>query len=201
MKPLLIGALAVIGLLSCACSTPPTAAQPVRTVTITVRPPATHSPATPTPSSPTRTPIAAACQAKDLNGAIGASPVGTANGGLEVVIVFRNLRAAPCTLSGYPGVRQASGTPPTDIGQPARANLSTPRTLVTLPPGGFASATLKIANAANYLAVKCKAVKATWLRVTPPGQRTPFNISFGTTACQGTAKLMSVTSLVQGSAG
>jgi len=126
--------------------------------------------------------------------------VGTA-GGLEIVIVFRNLHTVPCTMSGYPGVTQASGTPPTDIGQPATADASTPRTLVTLPPGGFASAKLKIANASNQLAVTCKAVKATWLRVAPPGQRTPFNISFGTTACKGTAKLMSVTSVVQGSAG
>jgi hypothetical protein len=124
-----------------------------------------------------------------------------ANGGFAVAIVFRNLTTAPCTLTGYPGVRQASGTPPTDIGQPATADLSTPRTLVTLPGNGFASARLKIANAANSLAVTCKAVKATWLRVTPPGQRAPLNIAFGSTACHGTAKLMSVTSVVQGSAG
>jgi hypothetical protein len=202
MKPLLIGAVVVIGLITCACSSSssPTAAVPVKTITITARPSATHPPATPTPSARTSSPVAAACQAKNLDGAVGASPVGTANG-LELVIVFRNLRTAPCTLSGYPGVTQASGTPPTDIGQPARPDASTPSTLVTLPPGGFASAMLKIANAANQLAVTCKPVKATSLRVAPPGQRTRFSISFGTIACKGTAKLMSVTSLVQGSAG
>lgn len=200
MKPLLIGALVATGLITCACSSPPTAAVPVKTVTITARPSVSHSPATPTPSPPTSSPVAAPCQTKDLNGSIAASPVGTPSG-LGLVIAFRNLRAAPCTLNGYPTVAQAGGTPVADIGQPSRPDTSTPRTVVTLPPGGFASATLKIAYAANQLAVKCKPVKATWLRVTPPGQRTPLSISFGTTACQGTAKLMSVTSVVQGSAG
>jgi Protein of unknown function (DUF4232) len=200
MKPLLIGAVAVIGLITCACSSSPTAAIPVKTTTITARPSATHPPATPTPSSPTSSPVAAACQTKHLDGSVGGSPIGTPSG-LELVIVFRNLRTGPCTLSGWPSVAQAAGTPVADIGQPSTADTSTPRTVVTLPPGGFASARLKVAYAANQLAVACKPVKATWLRVIPPGQRTPLNISFGTTACQGKAKLMSVTSVVQGSAG
>lgn len=200
MKPLLIGTLAVIGLLSCACSSSPTAAQPVKTVTITARPPATHSPATPTPSPPTSSPVAAACQTKHLNGSIGGSPIGTPSG-LVLVIVFRNMLTVPCTLSGWPTVTQAGGTPVSNIGQPSTEDTSTARTLVTLPPGGFASARLKIAYAASQLAVACKPVKATWLRVIPPGQRTPLSISFGTTACEGKAKLMRVTSVAQGSAG
>jgi hypothetical protein len=200
MKPLLIGAVAVIGLITCACSSSPTAAIPVKTMTVTSRPTATHPSATPKPSSPTSSPIAAACQTKDLNGSVGGTPVGTPSG-LELVIAFRNLRAAPCTLAGWPTVSQAAGTPVTNIGQPSTADTSTPRTLVTVPPDGFASARLKIAYATNQLAVACKPVKATSLRVIPPGQRTPLNISFGTTACKGTAKLMSVTSVVQGSAG
>jgi len=122
-------------------------------------------------------------------------------GGFVVAIVFRNMKATPCTMSGYPRVTQAAGTPVTSIGQPATEHPSTPRTLVTVPPGGFASARLKIANAANYLAATCRAVKATSLLVTPPGQRTPLHIAFGSTACHGTAKLMSVTTVVQGSAG
>lgn len=121
--------------------------------------------------------------------------------GLVLVIAFKNVRAVPCTLAGWPSVAQAAGSPVSKIGQPSTADTSTPRTLVTVPPGGFASARLKIAYATNQLAVACKPVKATWLRVIPPGQRTPLNIAFGTTACKGTAKLMSVTSVVQGSAG
>jgi len=198
MKPLLTGILAVIGLLSCACSTPPTAAQPVKTVTITVRPSVRHSP-TPAPTPATSSPVAAACQTRDLTGSVG-TPQGTA-GGLVLAIAFKNLKATPCTLSGYPRVAQAAGNPVTNIGQPAAEDTSTPRTLVTLPPGGFASARLKIASAANYLAATCRPVKATWLEVIPPNQRTPLHISFGSTACQGTARLMSVTSVVQGSAG
>jgi len=196
MKPLLIGSLAVIGLLSCACSGSPTAAQPAKTVTVTVRP--SHSP-TATPTSATSSPAAAACLTRDLSGSVG-QPQGTA-GGLDLVIVFKNLNAGPCTLYGYPGVAQAAGMPVTNIGQPSTENPATPRTLVTLPPGGFASARLHIANANNYPAAACKQVKATWLQVIPPNQRTPLHISFGTTACQGTAKLLSVTTVAQGSAG
>jgi hypothetical protein len=209
MKPLLIGAVAVIGLITCACSSSPTAAVPVKTMTITTRPtathpathpPAIHSPTTPRPSPPPSTPVAAACQTKDLSGVVAAAPTGLPSG-LVLVIAFKNLRAAPCTLAGWPTVYQATSAPVTNVGQPSTADASTPRTLVTVPPGGFASARLKIAYAANQLAVACKPVKATLLRVIPPGQRTPINIAFGTTACRGTAKLMSVTSVVQGSAG
>jgi Protein of unknown function (DUF4232) len=200
MKPLLVGALAVTGLMACACSSPPTAAVPVKTVTITARPSVSQSPVTPTPSPPTTSPVAAACQTTNLSGAVGGSPEGTPRA-LVLVIVFRNLKNVPCTLNGYPRVAQAAGTPLADIGQPSAEDPRTPPTVVTLPPGGFASALLKIAYADNYLATSCKQVKATWLRVIPPKQTTPLNISFGTTACQGKAKLMTVTSVAQGSAG
>jgi hypothetical protein len=200
MKPLLIGTVVVIGLITCECSTPPTAAVPLKTITITARPSPTHPSVTPAPHPPTSSPVAAACQTGHLNGSVGGSPMGTPSG-LELVIVFRNMRTAPCTLSGWPSVTQAAGTPVSNIGQPSTQATSTPRTVVTLPPGGFASARLKIAYATNQLAVACKPVKATTLRVIPPGQQTPLNISFGTTACQGKAKLLSVTSVVQGSAG
>ena len=202
MKPLLVGALAVTGLMACACSSSssPTVAVPVKTVTITARPTVSPSPLTPTPSPPTSSPVAAACQTGNLSGAVGGSPQGTPRA-LMLVIVFRNLKTVPCTLHGYPSVAQAAGTPLADIGQPSTEDPRTPPAVVTLPPGGFASAVLKIAYADTYLASSCKAVKATSLRVTPPKEKTPLNISFGTTACQGTAKLMTVTSVAQGSAG
>jgi Protein of unknown function (DUF4232) len=118
-----------------------------------------------------------------------------------LVIVFRNLKTVPCTLNGYPSVAQAAGTPAANVGQPSTEDPRTPPALVTLPPGGFASAVLKIAYADTYLAATCKQVKATWLRVIPPKEKAPLNISFGTTACQGSARLMTVTSVVPGSAG
>jgi Protein of unknown function (DUF4232) len=199
MKPLLIGALAAIGLMTCACSGSAPAAQPARTVTVTASPSASHSSAAATPSAATSSPAAAACLTRDLNGSVG-QPQGTA-GGLVIVIVFKNLNTVPCTLYGYPGVALAAGTPVSDIGQPSTEYPATPRTLVTLPPGGFASAKLQIANAANYPAGTCKPVKASWLEVIPPNQKVPLNISFGSTACKGSVKLLQVTTVQEGSAG
>jgi hypothetical protein len=114
--------------------------------------------------------------------------------------VFQNLGSTPCSLDGYPGVAQAGGTPITNIGQPSTENPATSRQLVTLPRGGFASAKLQIANSANYPAATCKPVQATWLAVIPPNQKTALNISFGSTACAGNVKLLSVTTVGQGSA-
>ena len=118
-----------------------------------------------------------------------------------MVIVLTNTGTAPCTLSGYPTVTQAGGTPVTNIGQPAKENPATPRTVVTVPPNGGASVKLQIADSANYLLSKCKPVKATSLAVIPPDEKTALHISFGSTACKGSAKLMTVTTVQQGSGG
>jgi len=128
------------------------------------------------------------------------SPQGYA-GGLQIAIVFKNVGGAPCSLYGYPGVAQAAGTPVTNVGQPSTENPATPRQLVAVPPGAFASAMLRIADSGNYPAATCKPVKTTWLAVIPPNQRTALNISFGSTACAGNVKLLSVTTVQQGSAG
>jgi hypothetical protein len=128
------------------------------------------------------------------------SPQGYA-GGLQIPIVFENLGSSPCSLYGYPGVAQAGGTPITNIGQPSTENPATQRQVVTLPRGGFASAMLRIADSGNYPADTCKPAKATWLTVIPPNEKTALNISFGSTACAGNVKLLSVTTVQQGSAG
>jgi hypothetical protein len=196
MKPFLIAAVAALGVATCACSGSSPAAQPTHTVTVTAHPSAGRvSAATP---SPTSNSPAANCPTRDLAATVG-SPQGYA-GGLQMAIVFQNVGSAPCSLYGYPGVAQAAGTPITNIGQPSTENPATPRQLVTLPRGGFASAMLRIANSANYPADTCKPVKATWLAVIPPNQKTALNISFGSTACAGNVKLLSVTTVQQGSA-
>jgi hypothetical protein len=60
---------------------------------------------------------------------------------------------------------------------------------------------LRIADSANYPADTCKPVKATWLAVIPPNEKTALNISFGSTACAGNVRLLSVSTVLQGSAG
>jgi len=197
MKPFLIAAVAALGVTTCACSGSSPVAQPTHTVTVTARPSASRVSA-PAPS-PTSISPAANCLTRDLTAAVG-SPQGYA-GGLQIAIVFENLGSTPCSLYGYPGVAQAAGTPITNIGQPSTENPATPRQQVTLPRGGFASAKLQIADSGNYPVETCKPVKATWLAVIPPNQKTALNISFGSTACAGNVKLLSVTTVQQGSAG
>jgi hypothetical protein len=195
MKPFLIAGVAALGVTICACSGSP-AAQPTHTITVTARPSASGVSA-PNPS-PTSNSPAANCLTKNLTATVG-SPQGYA-GGLQIPIVFENLASAPCSLYGYPGVAQAAGTPITNIGQPSTENPTTSRQLVTLPRGGSASAMLRIADSGNYPADTCKPVKATWLAVIPPNQKTALNISFGSTACAGNVKLLSVSTVQQGSA-
>lgn len=134
-----------------------------------------------------------------MSASVGA-PQGNANG-LQIVVVFMNTGTAPCTLSGYPTVTQAGGTPLTKIGQPATPSKAMPRTVVTVPPNGSASARLQIANSANYPVGTCQPTKATSLTVVPPDQKSALHVSFGSTACKGTAKLMTVTTVQQGSSG
>jgi len=199
MKPFLIAILAATSVTTSACSGSSPAAQPVQNAAVTAHPRASTPAPAPAPSSASGSPAAASCLTRDLTASAG-SPQGFA-GGLEIAIVFKNVGRAACTLSGYPAVAQAAGTPVTTIGQPSTGNPATPRTPVMLPPDGNASAMLRIADSAKYPDGTCKPVKATWLKVIPPSQKTALNISFGSTACKGNVKLLSVTTVQQGSAG
>lgn len=199
MKPFLIAILAAMCVTTCACSGSSRAAQPAHTAAVTAHPPASTPASAPAPSSASGSPVAASCLTRDLTASAG-SPQGF-TGGLEVAIEFKNLSKAACTLYGYPGVAQAAGTPATNIGLPSTENPAKPRTLVTLPPDGVASAMLRIGDSAKYPDGTCKPVKATWLEVIPPNQKTALHVSFGSTACKGNVRLLSVTTVQQGSAG
>jgi hypothetical protein len=118
-----------------------------------------------------------------------------------MVIMFKNTGTAACTLHGWPRVWQSTGPPVTNIGQPAIKGRVPAATVVTLPPNGTASARLQIEDSATYPAMTCKPVKATSLAVIPPGESAATHISFGSTACHGSAKLMTVTAVQQGSGG
>ncbi|HUB42420.1 MAG TPA: DUF4232 domain-containing protein [Streptosporangiaceae bacterium] len=198
MRPILIATLAALGAVTCACSSSSPTAQPTRTVTITANAAAGRS-ATPAPTPSPTSLIAARCQLKHLSASAGA-PQGYRNG-LQLVIVLSNTGTAACTLSGYPTVTQAGGTPAAEIGQPAIRNPATPHTVVTVPPNGDASVMLQIANSAGNLLGTCKPVKATSLLVVPPHETGALHVAFGSTACKGTAKLMTVTAVQQGSGG
>jgi len=196
MKPFLFVILAAISVTVCACSGSSPGARPASTVTVTAHPAASRPAAATTTPAPPTSAVAASCQTGKLT-ATAVSPQGYAHG-LQLTIVFTNTGTAPCTLTGYPKVTQATG-PGTSIGQPAAENPAAPHTAVTLPPNGVASARLQIANSASYPASTCKPVKATSLAVVPPSQKTALHIAFGTTACNGSARIMTVTPVQQGS--
>ena len=197
--------LAATGLALAACGGGTPAARPTHTVTVTASPspsaPATQPAATTPVSQPTSPAAAAApgCLTRYLNGTIGSSQ-GTA-GAVQVVIVFKNLNNVPCTLYGFPGVSLAAGTPVTDVGQPSSENPASARELVTLAPGGYASATLQVEDAVNFPASSCMPVATTWMEVIPPNQIVPLNIPYNTTGCSGSTKLLTVTAVRPGTGG
>jgi hypothetical protein len=179
-------------------------ASPAKTITVTVTPSATAStPASSTPTPPAATSPAAAgtaaCLSRYLHGSTGLTQ--GAAGSQYVVLQFKNLDNVPCTLYGFPGVAQATGTPLTDVGQPSTESPTTARELVTLQPGGYAYATLQIVQAANYPAAKCQPQTVHWLAVIPPNQRVPLFIPFTSTACKGQVKLLTVTAVRPGDGG
>ena len=194
--------LAVAGLFIAACgSASPGAAN---TVTVTVTPSAPASSSGPSPAgSPTVVPSTSSttsgCLTRYLNGSLGLSQ-GTA-GSIYVVIRFKNLDNVPCTLYGFPGVSLAAGTPVTDVGHPSVESTTTARELVTLPPGGYANATLQVVDAGNYSPSECKPVKTTWLEVIPPNQTVPLNIPYSSQGCKGAQKLLTVTAVRPGNGG
>ncbi len=190
--------LAATGLAAVACGGGTPAGQPTKTITITASPTASTPGASRTAGSPPAS-AASGCLTRYLHGSIGPTQ-GTA-GSVEVTIVFKNLDNVPCTLYGFPGAAQAAGTPVTDVGQPSSENPATARELVTLAPGGYAYATLQIAEAGNFPASVCTQVSTAWLAVIPPNQTTPLYIPYSSTACQGSAKLLTVSAVRPGNGG
>jgi hypothetical protein len=146
---------------------------------------------------------AAAAPPPCLSRYLGAKP-GISQGGLGstyVAIVFKNLNSAPCTLYGYPGVSLAGGKPVTQIGRAAIENPATPRTLVTLAPGGVANALLRIVAAGNYPAAKCGPATAHWLQIFPPNQTVPIYLYYTAPACTQPVPLLTVNTVRPGSGG
>jgi hypothetical protein len=98
-------------------------------------------------------------------------------------IVFTNLGSTSCTLFGYPGVALAAGTPVTQVGAAADRSAASAPALVTLAPGGKASALLRISQAENYDANKCHPTPTTYLQIYPPNQTTPLYMPYQATGC------------------
>jgi hypothetical protein len=221
MKSLLIAALAAAGLMTCACTStaaPASAAasQPAAahhrhhhhhhhaTVAAAQQsaPQAGSAPAAggAAAGGPQLPPgIAPPCSTRYLAASAGISQ--GAAGSTFVAIVFKNLNNSPCSLYGYPGISLAGGKPVTQIGQAADENPATPRQLVTLAPGGVASALLQIQHAADYPAPQCGPVNAHWLQIYPPNQTAPLYLYYTSPACTKPVHLLTVDVVRPGSGG
>lgn len=119
--------------------------------------------AAPTPAPATRT-----CAASSLVVWAGEEPGGGAAGSVYYRIEFTNLGTATCAVSGYAKVN-AVNLKGGRIGAFATHEKGKPVKAVTLAPGQSASATLRIVDALNFPAARCKATKAAGLRVAIPG--------------------------------
>jgi hypothetical protein len=109
-----------------------------------------------------------ACPASGLVVWAGEEPGGGAAGSVYYRIELTNLSTATCTVNGYPKVN-AVDLKGGRIGAFATHETGKAAKPVTLAPGQSASAQLRIVDALNFPADKCKATTAAGLRVGIPG--------------------------------
>lgn len=123
------------------------------------------------PSAPAAAPSPTATKACAASGLVvwaGPEPGGGAAGSVYYRIEFTNLSTATCTLSGFPKVN-AVDLKGKRVGAFATAEPGKKAAKVTLAPGQVAAAQLRIVDALNFPADKCKATTAAGLRVGIPG--------------------------------
>ncbi len=123
------------------------------------------------PAAPAAAPAATATKACSAAGLVvwaGEEPGGGAAGSVYYRIVLTNLSATTCTVKGYPKVN-AVDLKGHRVGAFATHEKGKKAKLVTLAPGQGAAATLRIVDALNFPAEKCKAITAAGLRVGIPG--------------------------------
>ena len=172
------------------------AAAPTVTVTVTPGPPATPA-ATPT-ASPTPT-GPAPCATSALRASVGTG--NGAAGSTYYPLEFTNVSSSACTLFGYPGVSFATGPGGSLIGRPATRNPQVPSTLITIPAGSTAHATLQVTDALNYPRSRCHMVTAHWLKIYPPNQTAPLYLNFTTPACSKPAHILGIEAVQSGNGG
>ncbi|HEV2342850.1 MAG TPA: DUF4232 domain-containing protein [Actinocrinis sp.] len=139
------------------------------------------------------------CLVRYLNGATGLSQ--GAMGTTYVNIVFKNLNNEPCTLYGYPGVSFGAGTPVNQVGQPAGRDHSVASKVITLQPGGYAYATLRITDALNYPTASCSPTPTTYLLVYPPNTSNLLYVPYNTNACSADVVTMTIQAVQAGNGG
>lgn len=100
--------------------------------------------------------------------------------GAHLPLRFTNTTTQPCTLRGAPGVSYVTGEGGEQIGLPAQRHTDGP--VVTLTPGGTASAALFLSSASRKTP-DCDQVRSGGLRVYPPNSTEPEFVGHDATAC------------------
>lgn len=191
-------AAGIAGLLT-ACGSGSPAATPTKTITRT----AVATGATGAATTPSATPATTAlagpptCLSSDLQASLGQGQ--GAAGTLYQLIVLTNTSASACTLYGYPGVSFVTGQGGSVIGAPASRNRLIPDTLITLRPGGTASALVGITDTAALPQSQCQPGKADWLQIYPPGDLGSLFVQYAAEVCTRPGeKFMTVTAMHAG---
>ena len=134
----------------------------------------------------------AACTAADLRIAPHGSAGGGTSGSYYSVIDFTNTSSTSCTLYGYPGVSLTAESG-TQIGPAATRDATTAAATVTLAPGATANAVLRMTDPTAYATSQCKPTTSAYLKVYPPNQTTPVQVSFKEDTCANSSiKMLSI---------
>ena len=141
-----------------------------------------------------------ACPTSGLKVAEGSGNAGA--GSVYIPIEFTNTSGRTCTLFGYPGVAlTTSAAPSGQVGAAATRSAASPARVITLAPGASASASLKIAQVANYPAASCGPVSAKYLQVYPPGQKGAVYLPYTGQGCSKPVFVLGIDPVVAGTAG
>jgi hypothetical protein len=83
-------------------------------------------------------------------------------------IEFKNMKATPCVLDGYPSVSSFGTNSTVHVGPPATRNPGSPAHKVGLSPEGTATALLRMVNARRFPS-RCRPKTVSGILVQPPG--------------------------------
>jgi len=112
---------------------------------------------------------------------------GASAGHVQLEVQVTNTSSAPCTLRGYPGVSLVAGAEGAQLGAAAQRTPG-PEGLVTLKPGAKATATVRLAQAANFPG--CGVSAAAGFRVYMPDDKAAQFAPLAEQGCTNTAVVL-----------
>jgi hypothetical protein len=140
------------------------------------------------------------CPAPGLK--VAKAPSGAAAGSAYFRISFTNASRQACTLTGFPGVALTTGMEPSSqVGAAATRAAGQQAKVITLVPGGTASATLQVVAVANYPSAMCGPAAVGYLQVYPPGLATASYLPYTGQGCSKPVFVLGIMPVVAGAGG